>query len=186
MADELIDIFNESNEPTGVQKMKSEAHRDGYWHRAAHIWIYNSKGEILLQLRAKGKELHPNTWDISVAGHVAAGEKPATSALRELEEEIGLKAREKDLIFKKILNRESVYNKINNKEFDYVYFLKFDGKIDQLKKQDKEVQEIEFMPIGQLEKELKNNYKKFTPHGKYWFDAIGEVRKRLGKEVAEV
>ena len=59
MADELIDIYDENNKPLGIQKMKSEAHRDGLWHRASHVWIYNSKGEILLQLRAKNKELWP-------------------------------------------------------------------------------------------------------------------------------
>jgi len=37
LADELIDIYDEDNKPTGVQKMKSEAHRQGLWHRAAHI-----------------------------------------------------------------------------------------------------------------------------------------------------
>lgn len=186
MADELIDIFNESNEPTGVQKMKSEAHRDGLRHRAAHVWIYNSKGEILLQLRAKDKLFFPDLWDVSVAGHVAAGEEPIVSALRELEEEIGLKVKKEDLQFFKNMKVEEIYDKINNKEFYYVYLLKFDGKIDQLKKQDKEVQEIEFIPIEQLEKELKNHYKKFTPHGQYWFDAIEKVNKRMGKGVVEV
>ena len=53
MVDELIDIFDENNNALNVQKMKSEAHKLGLWHRASHIWIYNSSGEILLQLRAK-------------------------------------------------------------------------------------------------------------------------------------
>ncbi|MFH0780306.1 MAG: NUDIX domain-containing protein [Parcubacteria group bacterium] len=181
MPDELIDIFNESNEFIGMKKMKSEAHRDGLRHRAAHIWIYNSKGEILLQLRATDKLLFPDMWDIAVAGHVAAGEDPAISALRELEEEIGLKVKKEDLQFDKVIKVEEIYKKIDNKEFNYVYFLKFDGSIDELKKQDEEVQELKFMPIEELETELKNNYKKFTPHGQYWFDAIGEVKKRIGK-----
>lgn len=86
MADELIEIYNGNNEPLGIEKMKSEAHRNGLWHRASHIWIYNSAGEILLQLRAENKELYPNMWDISAAGHISAGEEPIISALREMEE----------------------------------------------------------------------------------------------------
>ena len=58
MADELIDICDENNNLIDIQKMKSEAHKDGLWHRASHIWIYNSNGEILLQLRAKEKPLY--------------------------------------------------------------------------------------------------------------------------------
>jgi isopentenyldiphosphate isomerase len=55
MSDELIDIVDENNQPTGERKMKSLAHQDGSWHCSAHVWIYNSKGEILLQLRSKDK-----------------------------------------------------------------------------------------------------------------------------------
>ena len=77
--------------------MKSEAHTDGLWHRAAHIWIYNSKGEILLQLRAKDKQFWPDRWEISAAGHVGAGEKPEDAAVRELSEELGISAKAEDL-----------------------------------------------------------------------------------------
>ena len=90
MADELIDICDENNNLINVQKTKSEAHKNGLWHRASHIWIYNSNGEILLQLRAKEKPLYPDMWDISAAGHISAGEDPITSGLREVKEEIGL------------------------------------------------------------------------------------------------
>ncbi len=76
--------------------MKSEAHREGLWHRAAHIWAYNSKGEILLQLRAKNKRTFPDKWDLSVAGHISASEEPIDSALREIEEEVGLCAKKED------------------------------------------------------------------------------------------
>lgn len=91
MADELIDIVDENDVPTGIQKMKSLAHADGSWHRVAHIWIYNSKGEVLLQLRAPNKLLYPNKWDVSVAGHIGAGEDIIAGAQREIQEEIGVK-----------------------------------------------------------------------------------------------
>ncbi|MCK5107656.1 MAG: NUDIX hydrolase, partial [Nanoarchaeota archaeon] len=65
--DELIDIVNEDNVIIG-QAMKSEAHAKGLWHRLAVIWIYNSKGQILLQLRTKDRDLYPDVWDVSVGG----------------------------------------------------------------------------------------------------------------------
>ena len=66
---ELIDIFDEHWNPTGEILEKNEAERQKKWHRAAHIWVVNSKGEILLQLRSASKKTHPGWWDISVAGH---------------------------------------------------------------------------------------------------------------------
>src|SRR3989344_5119599 len=159
MADEIIDICDEDNNLLNIQKMKSEAHKTGLWHRASHIWIYNSNGEILLQLRAKEKPLYPDMWDISAAGHISAGEDPITSGLRDVKEEIGLK--------------------IKNNEFYYVYFFKFDGNINQLKLQKEEVQKIQFLPIDKIEEELNINPEKYVPHGKYWFEVINEVKNKL-------
>ncbi|MFH1455448.1 MAG: NUDIX domain-containing protein [archaeon] len=177
--DELIDICDEKNQLLGIQKMKSEAHRDGSWHRASHIWIYNSKGEILLQLRAKEKSLYPDMWDVSVAGHVNSKEEPLTSGLREIEEEIGLKLKKEDLDFFKILKHKAVFRKIKNNEFYYIYFYKFDGNINKLKIQGEEVQEILFLGTDKIEEELKTNPKKFVPHGNYWYEMINEVKRRL-------
>jgi len=179
MADELIDIFDESNDPTAIQKMKSEAHRDGLWHRAVHIWIYNQNGEILFQLRAKEKELYPNLWDISVAGHVSAGEDPSVSALREIKEEIGVEAIADDLqLFKVFKQQKSLRNYIDN-EFCYVYLFKYNGDISNLSLQDEEVQEIKYISLVGIEDELKINNEKYVPHGGFWFDPISEVKNRL-------
>ena len=81
MAEEFIDVVDEKNVLTGKKVKKSLAHQDGIWHRAAHIWLYNAKGEILLQLRAKDKQQYPDSWDCSAGGHVSAGEEVITSAL---------------------------------------------------------------------------------------------------------
>jgi isopentenyl-diphosphate delta-isomerase len=70
MVDEMIKIYDENNNYINKNLMKSVAHRDGLWHRTSHICIYNSEGKILLQKRASCKELLPDMWDISVAGHV--------------------------------------------------------------------------------------------------------------------
>jgi isopentenyldiphosphate isomerase len=179
MADELIDICDENNNLLNIQKMKSEAHKDGLWHRASHIWIYNSNGEILLQLRAKEKPLYPNMWDISAAGHISSGEEPITSGLREVEEEIGLKIKKEDLDFWMIRKVKAIFREIKNNEFYYVYFFKFDGDVRQLKLQKEEVQKIQFLPIDKIEEELKRNLDKYVPHGDYWFEVLNEIKKKL-------
>ena len=92
---------------------RSEAHEKGLWHRSAHIWVYNDKSEILLQLRSANKIIFPNRWDVSSAGHIGAGEIPLDSAIRELKEEIGITDIAEDLHFN--LNQFSISC------FDYLY-----------------------------------------------------------------
>jgi isopentenyldiphosphate isomerase len=91
--DELLDILDESGRPTGEVVLKSEAHRLGLWHRCFHCWICGSDpggSYLLLQRRAATKETWPNYLDVTVAGHLAAGEG-TLDGLREVEEELGLR-----------------------------------------------------------------------------------------------
>lgn len=87
---ELIDILDSDGTPTRTTCAKSEAHRTGAWHRAAHVWIVTPDRKILLQRRALAKDNWPGKWDISVAGHVSAGETAVDAAIREAREELGL------------------------------------------------------------------------------------------------
>jgi 16S rRNA (adenine1518-N6/adenine1519-N6)-dimethyltransferase len=65
-------------------------HANNLLHRAVHMLIFNSVGEVFLQLRSRWKDRHPLTWDSSAAGHVNAGEEYDQSAARELREELGI------------------------------------------------------------------------------------------------
>ena len=87
---EFLDILTETGVPTGATIDKADAHRTGAWHRAAHLWILTPGGRLLLQRRALTKENWPGKWDVSVAGHVDAGESAAEAAVREAREELGL------------------------------------------------------------------------------------------------
>lgn len=89
---ELVDVLTRDGAPAGAVKAKADVHRDGDWHRCAHVWIVRRDGRLLLQRRALVKENWPGLWDISVAGHVSAGESAIDAALREMQEEIGLAA----------------------------------------------------------------------------------------------
>ena len=109
---EYIDIFDENNNPTGQIKEKGKAHEEGDFHRTAHVWIINDKNELLLQKRSANKKSHPNCWDISGAGHIKAGESVIDGAIRELKEELGVEAEEKDLQY--IATIKSTKNPKNN------------------------------------------------------------------------
>lgn len=92
--DELFDVVNEDGSPTGIVKRRTEVHRDGDWHRAIHVWVYG-KGEsgqfLLMNQRGRHKDTWPGMLDVTVGGHLAAGET-VEQAFREIEEEVGIVA----------------------------------------------------------------------------------------------
>ncbi len=85
----IFDIVNERDEVTG-RAPRSEVHARGLLHRAVHVLVFNSRGEIFLQKRSMKKDRQPGVWDSSCSGHVDSGEDYDQTALRELGEEIGL------------------------------------------------------------------------------------------------
>ena len=179
----LIDVIYENGNPTGQQKTKPEIHELGLWHMAAHIWIYNSKGEILLQLRARDKDSFPGLLDISVAGHVDSGETPLEAAVREMKEEIGLSVEPEQL---DLINIRRVSNfikeiKWQNNEIDYVYLYKFDRNISDLSMEDNEVEKLELILIDKFEKDINdpNELRKYVPHGDYYKMIIEKIREIL-------
>lgn len=96
---ELFDIFDEALNPIGV-KSRDLVHRDGDWHQVFHCWVIgreaNGAPYLILQKRKEYLD-YPNKIDISAAGHLQAGES-VRDGLRELEEELGLRAAFEDLI----------------------------------------------------------------------------------------
>jgi isopentenyldiphosphate isomerase len=91
MEQEIFDVVNERDEVVG-RAPRGEVHRLGLMHRAAHVLLFNSRGEVFLQKRSLSKDRQPGLWDSSAAGHVDAGEDYDACAVRELGEELGWKA----------------------------------------------------------------------------------------------
>lgn len=98
---EMFDIIDKNGNPTGFIKERGVVHREGALHATSHIWIArkNDKSgfDILLQKRSSNKDSHPGCYDISSAGHIGAGDTPLNSALRELQEELGIIAQPEHL-----------------------------------------------------------------------------------------
>lgn len=87
---EIFDVVDENDAVIG-QAPRREVHERHLLHRAIHLFVFNAKGELFLQKRSHLKDAHPNTWDSSAAGHLDQGEDYDTAAVRELEEELGIK-----------------------------------------------------------------------------------------------
>ncbi len=183
MNDELIDILDSTGNPTGKVKLKSKAHQLGLYHASVHIWFFTDDGKILFQKRAKKKDSFPDLWDISVAGHIAAGESPQNSAIREIKEEIGISVLRHELEFiGTYLAKKIPKPGFFDNEFHYIYLSKLNVHIKKLSLQKEEVADVAFFDINQLENILHNPLmnKTYVPHDlEYYTFILKEITNRL-------
>lgn len=179
--DELIDILDKDGNFTGVTAMKSEAHRKGFFHNSVHIWFYTKDGRLLIQQRAKNKDTHPLFWDVSVAGHVGAGEEIEASAVREAEEEIGVRISKNDLekigVFKSVHRH---HDALIDREYHHSYLCELKVPLAGLKKQESEVEALTLISLIQFSQETWGlaNPQKYVPYeGDYYKTVIKSIKK---------
>jgi len=87
---ELLILVDSEDQPIG-ELDKAACHNDeGTLHRAFSLFVLNSKGQILLQKRAKNKRLWGGYWSNSCCSHPRAGESIDDAVLRRSEQELGL------------------------------------------------------------------------------------------------
>ncbi len=91
MPEELFDVVDERDRVIGVLP-RSVVHSRQLLHRAVSVFVFNSSGQLLLQMRSAAKDEYPNCWTSSASGHLGAGEDYDACAPRELQEETGIVA----------------------------------------------------------------------------------------------
>ncbi len=171
---EYFDVVNEKDEVIGCAPRQT-CHKLGLMHRAVHIILLNSKGEILLQKRSMSKDLYPGWWIDAAAGHVDAGEDYDESAKREAKEELGIDVKLEKLF--KYKKKDVGKNHIDN-ETIILYIARSDGPF---KVPEDEVQFVQYFQPEQVLKMLKTE--KFTPGTVAAYEEISkrpELLKRLG------
>lgn len=153
---EFIDILDENGNLTGVQKPRREVHEKGLWHRVVHIWIIDTRGNVLIQKRGAYKKTYPNMWAMSCEGHVSAGDSSRETVLKELGEELGLKVTDEEVQFIYGYKRESVTN--NGTYFGYhfidVYLVRREFPVSELVLQESEVDDARWIRIDDLERSI--------------------------------
>jgi isopentenyldiphosphate isomerase len=164
--DEIIDVLDENTgEKTGQTISKNEAHQKGIWHGAIHILIINKeKTKIIIQKRCEEKKLYPNTWDVSVGGHISSGEDAIISAKRELEEELGLNANDYNLELLEIVKEQLNNDGVISNEFIYTFVIYADIDILDIKVQKEEVSDVKWITKKDLIALI--NEKKVVPHNR--------------------
>lgn len=158
---ELLDIVDPvTGEPTGVQLGKATIHAEGLPHRDVHVWL--TDGEYFVeQQRRWDKKIMPGAWDISVGGHVGAGESYLDAAIRETGEELGLALPPERFIAASKLAVEMVMQPGPNQWThrtvgDNFVVVERNLSIGQLTLQESEVLDARMYAIDQLEVDLQH------------------------------
>ena len=148
---EWVDIWTKDGKPTGEKTLKSEAHARGYYHPTVHLWIYNSRKEVLLQKRAPQKKTFPGKWDVSVAGHISAGDTPEDTLIRESHEELGLIIKPGEAEFARVMQSDIQHSEqLIDREHHHIYFIHRNLVPDKLKLQTEEVSEVKWVGLNTL------------------------------------
>lgn len=171
--DEYIELLNDDSKPTGKRCLKSIAHKNGFYHATVHVWYYTNNKEVLIQKRQKTKNIYPNLWDVSVAGHIPYKENPLESAIRETEEEIGLNISKKDLEYLGTVSHKHIHSdNLIDYELHHIYIGILNSNIDDLTIQESEVADIKLISLKDLKLEIEQNKNQYVPHGNNYYKMI--------------
>ena len=164
---EQVILVNDKDEQTGTME-KMEAHEKAMLHRALSIFIFNNKGEMLLQKRAAKKYHSPGLWTNACCSHPRPDETTLTAAQRRLQEELGF-ATDLEKVFE-FTYKTSFDNGLTEYEYDHVFVGSYDGKIIP---NSNEVQDYCYKSMEDIENSLQSHSNKYT----VWFTlAFPQIR----------
>jgi isopentenyl-diphosphate delta-isomerase len=139
---------------------KMQAHAKGLLHRAFSVFIFNSKGEMLIQQRADKKYHSGGLWTNACCSHPMPGETIESAAHRRLKEEMGF-----DTPLHKVFSfsyKASFSNGLIENEYDHVFSGVYDGTVNPV---ENEVKDYCYMPVSAIKDSLATHPAKYTE----WF-----------------
>ncbi|HMM10822.1 MAG TPA: isopentenyl-diphosphate Delta-isomerase [Bacteroidales bacterium] len=159
MTDEFVVLVDENDHPIGIME-KMEAHRKAVLHRAFSIFLFNPRGEMLLQQRAHHKYHSPGLWTNTCCSHPREGESLEEATKRRLREEMGMQCNMRkafDFIYK-----ADVGQGLTEHEFDHVFIGVSD---DQPVINPEEVADWKYMTVKEVVNSMASNPEQYT----VWF-----------------
>lgn len=157
--EEKVILVNENDDMVGTMD-KIQAHKQGLLHRAFSIFIFNSKGDMLLQQRAFTKYHSGGLWTNACCSHPMPGEKTHDAAQRRLMEELGF-----ETPIEKIFDftyKADFHNGLTEYEFDHVFAGEYEGELDI---NPDEVNDFIYKEVSVIKNEMQTEPQKFTA----WF-----------------
>jgi isopentenyldiphosphate isomerase len=157
--EEWFPIVDEDGKTIG-KALRSVCH-DGksmLLHPVVHLHLFNTRGELFLQKRAKTKDIQPGKWDTSVGGHVSPGETPDEALFREAGEELGINNFVPEFLGKYVWESSRETELVNS-------FSTISDAVPVLDKD--EIDEGRFWSLKEIEENLGKDV--FTPNFEYEF-----------------
>ena len=150
MVDYVV-LVNKKDQEIGTME-KIEAHQKGLLHRAFSVFIFNSKGEMLIHRRALGKYHSPGLWTNTCCSHPRPNETVLDAANRRLDEEMGMGESLSEVI--SFIYHHKFDNGLVEHEFDHI----LTGISDALPSiNEDEVDSYKYIEIEELEQSMKQN-----------------------------
>ena len=155
-------LVNSKDEPLGTME-KLEAHHKGLLHRAFSVLIFNHKGELLIQKRAKHKYHCGGLWTNTCCSHQRLNEESINAGKRRLQEEMGFTT---ELVsIGNFIYRVAFPNGLIEHELDHVLIGNYSE--DPIPNKE-EVEDWRYVSLETLNQEIKMNPNDYT----YWFKEI--------------
>ncbi len=167
---EYLILVDENDNQLGLME-KIEAHEKGLLHRAFSVFLFNSKGEMLIHQRAFSKYHSGGLWTNACCSHPRDQEKTIDAAHRRLEEEMGFDCEIKEVFH--FTYKSALDNGLTEHELDHVYIGEYEGEINP---NPEEVESYKYISITDLTKDIQENPQGYTE----WFKiCLEEVLNRV-------
>lgn len=161
---ELFEIVDQGGKSTGIVRERGVAHCCGSPHKTVHTWLARKTADggcqLLLQKRSKEKDAWPGCYDISSAGHISVGEEPLTTALRELQEELGITVNANQLLFlgNCLRERKAIFHgrPFHDCEYSTVFLCFLSPEQETFSLQPEEVEDVLWVDVNDFRQLLQN------------------------------
>jgi isopentenyl-diphosphate delta-isomerase len=156
---EQVILVDSNDQPIGTME-KLRAHEEGLLHRAFSVFVFNSKGELLIHQRAAHKYHSGGLWTNTCCSHPRPGEETEIAAHRRLMEEMGMQCSLEHAF--SFTYKSTFDNNLTEHEFDHVFV----GTTDVAPVcNPQEVQDYRYVHPDMLDREIADNPEHFTT----WF-----------------
>ena len=169
MKEELVILVNEQDEKIGLMP-KMEAHEKGLLHRAFSVFVFNNKGQLLLQQRAKTKYHSPGLWTNTCCSHQRDGETNVEAGKRRLMEEMGFTTELTDS--QSFIYKAPFDNGLTEHEYDHILTGMYN---DEPAINPEEVESWKWMSLRDVKQDMNVNPEIYTVWFKIIFDKFYEA-----------
>lgn len=162
----IIDAVDRRDRPVG-KMYRREALSAGQSFRVAHLFIFNSLDELLVQQLAPTRDRHPLRWGSSVAAYLFAGESYADAMARRSVQELGGRIDQFEPVGKTVMRDAA------SEKFIMLFRAQNDGPFDV---DTSHIASVEFLPMPEIESLMSSGRREFTPTFRHLFDFFRSAR----------